>query len=302
MAQDYPNRAIRVIVPVPAGSGPDVDTRSFVAELSKVLGQPVVVDNRPGASGAIGIQAGIKAAPDGYTLIMGATGTLALTPYLYSNAPYNVERDLVPISLMGTLNVALLATAGLPQTNVKELLAKLKAEPDSLNAGTYGVGTAQHVWGEYFGFATDTKIRFIPYSSSPPFGDLVAGQLQLVFDAMPASIGNIRAGKLKVLALTGKTRHPQFPDVPTFAESGLPDYLPLAWLGLVAPAGTPKPIIDKLSAAMRQAAVQNPALRERWQSVGGEIMATTPEEFAAFIRSEQERMSAVIRRTGFKLD
>ena len=301
-AQDYPARPIRVIGPFPAGSGPDVDTRSILAELSKVLGQSVVMENRPGASGIIGTEAGIKATPDGYTLLVGSTNNMAVVPALYSKLPYNVERDVVPVSLTGILSVAMLATTGLAQTSVKELIAQLKAQPDSLAAGTFGVGSAQHIWGEWFGFSSATKIRFIPYSTSAPFADLVSGQVQLVFDAMPASIGNIRAGKLKVLALTGKARHPRFPDVPTFAEAGLPEYSPAAWLGVVAPAGTPKPIIDKLSAAMRQAAGQNPALIDRWQSVGGELKATSPEEFGTFIKSELDRMRTVSRQTNIKLD
>ena len=302
LAQDYPARPIRVIGPFPAGSGPDVDTRSILAELSKVLGQSVVMENRPGASGIIGTEAGIKATPDGYTLLVGSTNNMAVVPALYSKLPYNVERDVTPVSLTGILSVAMLATTGLAQTSVKELIAQLKAQPDSLAAGTFGVGSAQHIWGEWFGFSSATKIRFIPYSTSAPFADLVSGQVQLVFDAMPASIGNIRAGKLKVLALTGKARHPRFPDVPTFAEAGLPEYSPAAWLGVVAPAGTPKPIIDKLSAAMRQAAGQNPALIDRWQSVGGELKATSPEEFGTFIQSELDRMRTVSRQTNIKLD
>ena len=301
-AQDYPARPIRVIGPFPAGSGPDVDTRSILAELSKVLGQSVVMENRPGASGIIGTEAGIKATPDGYPLLVGSTNNMAVVPALYSKLPYNVERDVTPVSLTGILSVAMLATTGLAQTSVKELIAQLKAQPDSLAAGTFGVGSAQHIWGEWFGFSSATKIRFIPYSTSAPFADLVSGQVQLVFDAMPASIGNIRAGKLKVLALTGKARHPRFPDVPTFAEAGLPEYSPAAWLGVVAPAGTPKPIIDKLSAAMRQAAGQNPALIDRWQSVGGELKATSPEEFGTFIKSELDRMRTVSRQTNIKLD
>ena len=301
-AQDYPARPIRVIGPFPAGSGPDVDTRSILAELSKVLGQSVVMENRPGASGIIGTEAGIKATPDGYPLLVGSTNNMAVVPALYSKLPYNVERDVVPVSMTGILSVAMLATTGLAQTSVKELIAQLKAQPDSLAAGTFGVGSAQHIWGEWFGFSSATKIRFIPYSTSAPFADLVSGQVQLVFDAMPASIGNIRAGKLKVLALTGKARHPRFPDVPTFAEAGLPEYSPAAWLGVVAPAGTPKPIIDKLSAAMRQAAGQNPALIDRWQSVGGELKATSPEEFGTFIKSELDRMRTVSRQTNIKLD
>ena len=299
---DYPNKPIRIIAPFPTGSGPDVNTREIAAELSKVLGQTVVIENRPGASNMIGMEAGAKAAPDGYTLVMGATTSLSVVPHLYSKVPYNAEKDFAPISLVGLLNTALTANANVPVKDAKEAIAALKAKPESLVAATQGVGSYSHLSGEWFAAGSGTKIKFVPYNTSNPYTDVVAGQVNMIFDALPAAIGNVKAGKLKILALTGSSRHPAFPDVPTFAEAGLADYSPTAWIGLLAPAGTPQPIIDKLGAAMQKAASQNPTLIEKWRSYGGELKAMTPAEFAAFIKSDNAKWGAAIRKAGIKLD
>ena len=303
LAQDYPNKPIRIIAPFPTGTGPDANTREIAAELSKVLGQPVVVENKPGASSMIGMAAGAAAAPDGYTLVMGSTTSMSVVPHLYNKVPYKADKDFVPISVVGLLNTALIATAGIKEHSAKELVARLKAEPDAVVAATSGVGSYSHLAGEWFASGAGVKIRFVPYATSSPYTDLVGGeQVQLMFDALPAAIGNVKAGKLKVLALTGKTRHPKFPDVPTFAELGLVNYSPTAWIGLFAPAGTPKPIVDKLADAMQKAAAQNPALIEKWQSYGGELKAMTPEAFAAFLKEDNALWGQAIAKTGVKLD
>ncbi|MDO8456843.1 MAG: tripartite tricarboxylate transporter substrate binding protein [Burkholderiaceae bacterium] len=301
-AQDYPNKPIRIIAPFPTGTGPDANTREIAAELTKVLGQTVLVENRPGASSMIGMEAGAKATPDGYTLVMGSTTSMSVVPHLYAKVPYNTERDFAPISIVGLLNTALIANATAPFKSAKELMEQLKAKPESVNAGTSGVGSYSHLSGEWFAAASSTKFKFVPYNTTSPYGDLIAGQVQLMFDALPAAIGNVRAGKLKVLALTGKTRHPNFPDVPTFAEAGLTEYSPTAWIGLFAPAGTPKPILDKLSAAMFKATTQNPTLVDKWRSYGGELKAMTPEDFSAFIKNDNAMWGKAIRQAGIKLD
>jgi tripartite-type tricarboxylate transporter receptor subunit TctC len=302
-AQDYPNKPIRIIAPFPTGTGPDANTREIAAELSKVLGQPVVVENKPGASNMIGMAAGAAAPPDGYTLVMGSTTSLSVVPHLYNKVPYQADKDFVPISVVGLLNTSLTANAGIKEQNAKELIARLKANPDALVAATSGVGSYSHLAGEWFASGAGVKMRFIPYATTSPYTDLVGGeQVQLMFDALPAAIGNVKAGKLKVLALTGKTRHPKFPDVPTFAELGLVNYSPTAWIGLFAPAGTPKPIVDKLADAMQKAATQNPALIEKWQSYGGELKAMTPEAFAAFLKEDNALWGQAIAKTGIKLD
>lgn len=302
-AQEYPNKPIKIIAPFPVGTGPDANTREIALELSKALGQSVVVENRPGASTMIGMEAGAKAAPDGYTLVMGSTTSMSVLPYTYgSKVPYKVERDFIPISVVGLLNTALTAHPSLPEKNAKELIERLKAQPGSVNAATSGVGSYSHLAGEWFAANAGVKINFVPYNTSSPYADLVAGQVNVIFDALPAAIGNVKAGKLKLLALTGKTRHPNFPDVPTFAEAGLPDYSPTAWIGLFAPANTPAPIVAKLGEAMQKATTQNPELIAKWRSYGGDLKAQTPAEFTAFLKQDDALWGPAIRKAGVKLD
>ena len=302
-AQDYPNKPIKIIAPFPPGTGPDANTREIAQELTKVLGQSVVVENRPGASTMIGMEVGAKAAPDGYTLVMGSTTSMSVVPHTYSSkVPYKVERDYVPISIVGLLNTALTANSNLPEKNAKELIDRLKKQPGSITAATSGIGSYSHLAGEWFASSAGVKIDFVPYNTTSPYSDLVAGQVNIIFDALPAAIGNVRAGKLKILALTGKTRHPNFPDIPTFAEAGLPDYAPTAWIGLFAPAGTPAPIIAKLSEAMQKAAAQNPELIARWRSFGGDLKAQTTAEFSTFLKQDDALWGPAIRKAGVKLD
>ena len=302
-AQDYPNKPIKIIAPFPAGTGPDANTREIAQELSKALGQSVVVENRPGASTMIGMEAGAKAAPDGYTLVMGSTTSMSVLPYTYgAKVPYKVDRDFVPISIVGLLNTALTAHPSLPEKNAKELIERLKAQPGSVTAATSGIGSYSHLAGEWFASSAGVKINFIPYNTTSPYADLVAGQVNVIFDALPAAIGNVKAGKLKILALTGKTRHPNFPDVPTFAEAGLADYSPTAWIGLFAPATTPAPIVAKLGEAMQKAASQNPELIAKWRSYGGDLKAQTPSEFSSFLKQDDALWGPAIKKAGVKLD
>lgn len=300
-AQDYPNKPVRLLAPFPPGSGPDANAREIAGELTKILGQTVIVENRPGAAGIIGTEAAAKAAPDGYTLMVGTTTTLSVVPHLYAKLPFNPEKDFAPISLLGMLNTGLMATPSAPFKTIAELVAYATAHPDTVTAGTLGPGSYVHLAGEWFASNANVKLQFVPYSTVSPYTDLMAGQVKVMFDALPAAVGNVRAGKLKLLALTGKTRHAAFPEVPTFAEAGMPDYGPIAWQGLLAPAGTPKAIVDKLSAAMQKAA-QNPQLAEKWRSYGGELKANTPAEFAAFIKADAARWGQVVRQAGVKLD
>jgi tripartite-type tricarboxylate transporter receptor subunit TctC len=301
-ADEYPSKPIKIIAPFPSGTGPDANTREIAIELSKALGQSVIVDNRPGAASMIGTEMGAKAQPDGYTLTVSLTSSFSIVPNLYTKVPYDAEKDFAPISIFGLLNTALVANANIPQKNAKELIASLKAQPESLVAATSGVGTYSHLAGEWFAANSSTKIKFIPYNTTSPYSDLVAGQVNLMFDALPVAIGNVKAGKLKILALTGKTRHPNFPDVPTFTESGLTDYVPTAWTGLMAPAGTPKAIIDKLAAAMQKATTQNPALIEKWRSYGGELKSMTPSEFASFLKTDNALWGQAIRQANLRID
>jgi tripartite-type tricarboxylate transporter receptor subunit TctC len=300
-ADEYPSKPIKIIAPFPTGTGPDANTREIAIELSKVLGQPVVVDNRPGAAGMIGTEAGAKSAPDGYTLLVGATSTFSIVTHVYNKVNYDTERDFAPISIFGLLNTALIANANLPAKNAKELINTLKTSPESVDAATSGIGSYSHLAGEWFASSAGVKLKFIPYNTSSPYSDLVAGQVNLMFDALPVALGNVKAGKLKILALTGKTRHPNFPEVPTFAEAGLAEYAPTAWTGLFAPAGTPKPIVDKLAQAMQKATTQNPALIEKWHSYGGELKAMSPQEFTAFLKTDSQLWGQAISQANIKL-
>ena len=300
-AQDYPNKSIRIIVPFPAGTGPDANARQIAAKMGPALGQTVVIENRPGAAGQIGTDAAAKAAPDGYTLYMGFTSTISIQPYVYSKLPYNAERDFAPVSLVGVLRTGMIAHPSVPAKDAREFIALSKAQPDLLNAATQGIGTYSHLSGEWFATVSGAKMKFIAYNTSSPYADLMAGQVQVMFDGMPAAVGNIKAGKLKVLAISGKTRHPTFPDVPTFTEMGIPDFEPVAWLGLFAPAGTPQAILDKVGAAVAQG-VKAPDFIEQWRTFGGDPVGSTPAEFSAFIKADQAKWSAVIKRAGVKLD
>ncbi len=298
---DYPSKAVRIIAPFPAGSGPDANAREIAAELTKLLGQSFYVENRPGASNIIGTEVAAKAPADGYSLYIGTTSSLSVVPHLYSKLPFDAEKDFAPVSLLGVLNTGLIATPGVEARDARALIAALKARPDSVAVATAGIGSYSHLSALWFNSAAGVKTNLVPYNSSSPYVDLIAGQVQLMFDGLPAAAGNIHTGKLKLLAITGKERAPSFPDVPTFAEAGLPDYAPIAWQGLLAPAGTPKPVLEKLSAAMRKAC-QSPELARKWRDYGGELRCNTPTEFKAFIDADRAMWGKVIREARIKLD
>jgi tripartite-type tricarboxylate transporter receptor subunit TctC len=298
---DYPSKPVRIIAPFPAGSGPDANAREIAAELTKILGQSFFVENRPGASNIIGTEVAAKAPADGYSLYIGTTSSLSVVPHLYSKLPFNAEKDFAPVSLLGVLNTGLVATPGVPAKDARALIAELKAKPDSVTVATAGIGSYSHLSAVWFNNAAGVKTNLVPYNSNSPYTDLIAGQVQLMFDGLPAAASNIRAGTLRLLAITGKERHPSFPDTPTFAESGLPDYAPIAWQGILAPAGTPKPILEKLSAAM-QKACQSPDLARKWREYGGELRCNSPAEFTAFIDADRAMWGKVIRQANVKLD
>lgn len=298
---DYPSKPVRIIAPFPAGSGPDANAREIAAELTRILGQSFFVENRPGASNIIGTEVAAKAPADGYSLYVGTTSSLSVVPHLYAKLPFNAEKDFAPVSLLGVLNTGLIATPGVPAADARALIAALKVKPESVTVATAGIGSYSHLSGVWFNSAAGVKTSLVPYNSNSPYTDLLAGQVQLMFDGLPAAAGNIRAGKLKLLAITGKERHPSFPEVPTFAEAGLADYAPIAWQGILAPAGTPRPILEKLSAAM-QKACQSQELAKKWREYGGELRCNTPAEFAAFIQADRAMWGRVIREANVKLD
>ncbi len=298
---DYPNKPIRLIVPFPAGSGPDANARVLISGLTRPLGQQMVIDNRPGASGIIGTQLAAKSPPDGYTLLLGTATVFGAVPTLYEKLPYHPDKDFLPISMIELIPCALVVNPGLPVKTVKELIALAKSKPGELTFGSAGNGGFHHLSAELFKTLTGADMRHIPYGAGGPYADLISGQLPMMFDTLSPFLPNVKAGKLRALAVSGKQRRPQAPNVPTFIEAGLPGFDSYAWYGPIAPAGTPRPIITRVHGAIVEA-LKSTELTDRLTNVSaGYIVGNTPEEYAALIQTERAKWAKVIRQTGVKL-
>lgn len=300
-AQDYPTKPIRFIVPTPAGAGPDVDIRQIASKLGTLLGVSIVVDNRPGAAGRIATEAAVNATADGYTFLVGTPTALVTGPFLYANLPYDAKRDLIPVSLVSTTAYALTVNAAMPARTVAEYVELAKTSPRYANAGTLGVGAATHLAGAWFSELSSANLKFIHYQTSTPFNDLASGEISSVFEAVLPVMGFVRSGRVRMLAVSGPKRQPLFPEVPTFAESGYPQYDPMVWIGVLAPARTPKPIVDRISAAIAQIARQPEIIAQRREGFS-ESVGSTPEEFGAFLDAERAKWGAVIKQTGVRID
>ncbi len=300
-AADYPNKPIRLIVPFPAGSGPDANARVLAAGLARPLGQQLLIDNRPGASGIIGTQLAAKSAPDGYTLLLGTATVFAAVPSLYEKLPFDLDRDFMPISMIELIPCALVVNPALPAKTVAQLIALAKSKPGQLTFGSAGNGGFHHLSAELFKSLTGTDMRHIPYGAGGPYADLVSGQLPLMFDTLSPFLPNVKAGKLRALALSGKQRRPQVPDVPTFIEAGVPAFDSSAWYGPVAPAGTPRPMIVRMRAAIVDTLKQTEVTEKLTNVSAGYVVGNTPEEFAAHIQTERAKWGKVIKQTGVKL-
>jgi tripartite-type tricarboxylate transporter receptor subunit TctC len=299
-AQDYPERPITLVVPYAAGGGNDVMARLVAEKMSKTLGQQIVIENRGGAGGSIATRMVAKAAPDGYTLGLGGTGTLAVSPTLYTNVGYDPRKDFAPVGLIATSALVVLVHPSLPVKNLKELIALAKQQPGQLNFASAGVGSGMHLGTELFELMAEVKLTHIPYKGTgPALTDLLGGHVKLYFSSLPPAIPLVQSGKVRALAVTGPKRSTIFPDLPTVAESGLPGYEAVLHYGIVAPAGTPRPIIDKLNAALRQA-VASPDVHEKIAADGAEPLASTPEEYAADIDREETKWAAIVMRSGAK--
>ena len=299
-AQTYPERAVRLLVSVPAGAGPDVEARQFAAGLSAELGQPVVIENRPGFAQLLAIDALAKATPDGYTLAMGSPSNLASHPRLFDRPLFNVEKDIVPVSLVGEHPWVLYVNANLPVKNMADFIALAKSKPGQLTYASTGVGSFLQVTGEWFQKLTGTSLRHVPYGASNWLTDLLAGHVDAVFYPLLLA-DNVKAGKLRALAISSKVRSPLLPDVPTFAEAGVPDYVARAWFGMIAPAGTPPAILEKLASASARA-VQRPAFREFMAKNGALPVGSSAPEFARYMKVEQDKWRGVINEAGIKLE
>ena len=301
-AQDYPSRSITLVVPYAAGGGNDVMARIVAEKMSKTLGQQIVIENRGGAGGSIATRAVAKAAPDGYTLVLGGTGTLAVNPTLYSNVGYDPRKDFAPVGLIGTGALVVLVNPKLPAKTIPELIALAKQQPGKLNYASAGVGSGIHLGAVLFEQMADIQLTHVPYrGTGPALTDLIGGHVAIYFSSMPSAIGIAKEGKVRALAVTGPKRSPIFPELPTVAEAGLPGFETVLHYGIVAPAGTPRPIIEKLSAALREA-VSAPDTKERMATDGTEPLPSTPEEYAADIDKEEKKWSAIVKKSGAKAE
>ncbi|MGE8375000.1 MAG: Bug family tripartite tricarboxylate transporter substrate binding protein [Diaphorobacter nitroreducens] len=302
LAQNFPTKPITMIVPFSAGGTTDILARIVGQGLTTELGQSVVVDNKPGAGGNIGGSLAAKAAADGYTLFMGTVGTHAINQSLYKKMPFDPVKDFAPLSRVATVPNLLVAHPSQPFKTVKELIAYAKANPGKITFGSPGSGASPHVSGELFKSMTGTDLLHIPYKgSAPAMTDLLGGQTSVMFDNMPSAIQHVRSGKLRPIAVTTAKRSPELPDVPTIAEAGVPGYEATSWFGMFAPAGTPKPVLDKLHAALIK--VLNQAdVKKKIAEQGGDVVAETPAQFAAFIQAESVKWGKVVKESGATAD
>jgi tripartite-type tricarboxylate transporter receptor subunit TctC len=299
-AQDYPTRPITLVVPYAAGGGNDVMARTVAEKMSKTLGQNIVVENRAGAGGSIATRQVARAAPDGYTLVLGGTGTLAVNPTLYDNVGYDPRKDFAPVGLIGTGQLIVLVNPGVPAKTIPELIALAKKEPGKLSYASAGIGSGIHLGAVLFEQMAGVQLTHIPYrGTAPALTDLIGGHVQIYFSSIPSAIGIAKEGKVRALAVTGPQRSPIFPDLPTVAEAALPGFEAVLHYGIVAPAGTPRPIVEKLNAALREA-VSAPDTRERMAADGTEPLPSTPDEYAADIDKEETKWSAIVKRAGAK--
>jgi tripartite-type tricarboxylate transporter receptor subunit TctC len=301
-AGDYPRRPIRVIVPFGAGSITDILTRSVMPKVSEALGQPIVVDNRPGAGGNIGTDMAVKAAPDGYTLVSGSASVLAVNGFLYRNMPYDVATAFAPITQYNTVTNVLVVTPALPVKSVKDLIAYGKANPGKLLFASAGAGGTIHLAGEMFKAMTGIQMEHIVYKASPlAHVDLFTGQVHLMFDGLPPALPQLRAGKLRALAVATAKRSQLLPELPTVAEAGVPGYAVQGWNGLAGPAGLPRAIVEKLNReTVRVLGMSD--VRERLLALGAEPVGNSPAEFAAYMKAERELWGKLIRQIGLRLD
>lgn len=299
-AQSYPAKPIRFIVSFPPGGSSDLIARAIAPRMGEKLGHPVVVENRPGAGGMIGVDAIAKAPPDGYVIGLAAAGALSSNIHLYPSMPYHPEKDLAPLSMLAMIPFFLVAHPS-QASSLKELIETARAKPGALSYGHGGQGSTMHLAGELFNMMASVKVQAVPYKGSGPVSaDVLGGQVALGVVDVPSALANVKAGKIRALAVTTKRRISAAPEVPTFEEAGLPGYEAIGWFGAVAPAGTPAEIIRRLNLEIK-AALLAPEVRERALAAGTEPFPTSPEEFAAIIRDETKKWGEVVRSAGIKL-
>ncbi len=300
-AQPYPNKPIRMVIAFPPGGTSDFVGRVVAAKMAEYLGQPIVIDNKPGAAGLIGTQAVQQAAPDGYTILL-APSDFTLVPGLQSKPPYDPLKDFAAVGLFINYPHVVVASPGLPAKDAKELIALAKAKPGQVNFASGGNGASNHISGVAFAYAAGIDLTHVPYKGNgPAITDLLADRVQLLFTSIGPVEGHLKTGKLKAIAVTGPNRLAALPDVPTVSENALPGYQFLTWYGLAAPAGTPRPVIDRLNAELRRT-MASAEVREKLASIGGDLTVNSPDEFAAMLKSEVVRWQKLARDTNLKID
>jgi len=302
LAADYPDHPIRLIVPQAAGSATDTTARILGAELGQELGQQIIIDDRPGGALTIGLDLVAKSPPDGYTLGMGPIGALAITRHMVAKLPYDIERDFQPIALVTRGHLLLAVSPKLPVNSVKELIDYAKKNPGKLSNASSSNGSPGHVGGELFKYMTETEIVHVPYrGGSLAINDLIAGHVDLMFESLQSIATFASSGRVHALAVSGPKRSPAFPQLPTIAEAGVSGYVAATWTGVIAPAGVPRAIVDKLNAAINRA-LKTEAFKEKFAKIGDEPGGGSPEEFTETIRTDSAKWADVIKRAGVKLD
>jgi len=292
---------VRLIVPYAPGGNGDIVGRIVADGLTTRLGQQVVVDNRAGGASIIGLDLTVKAPPDGYTIVVVAS-TIAVLPSLHDKLPFDIVKDLAPISLVGQTPQVLVAAPNLAANNMKEFIALVKAKPNSFNYGTTGVGSTANIAGALLNLMAGVQLVHVPYKGTPQsLTDIMSGQLHCALPSLTSALALIRAGKMKALGLTSLKRSNQLPEVPTIAEAGVPGYQAVIWNAALAPSGTPKPILDRLSTEVA-AAMKSPEAQKRYGALGAETIGSTPEEFAKFLRTETEQYARVVKASGMKAE
>jgi tripartite-type tricarboxylate transporter receptor subunit TctC len=300
VAQAYPTKAVRMIVPYPPGGGNDTLARLFAAKLSDRLGQQFVVENRPGAGAMIGTEAAAKSAPDGYTILLSSIATHALSPNLYSRVPYDPVKDFAPITLLGIAPTVLVVNADLPAKTLQEFINLAKKQQLAYASG--GNGTPPHINAEVFKSVAGIDLLHVAYKGGgPALVDLMAGRVQAMLDTAASAMPHVRSGKLRALAISAPRRSPELPDLPTFAEAGLPQYDTNAWYSMHAPAGTSPDIVRRLNAEL-VAILKDPEILARFKQLATDPVGNSPEEFAAFVRAELDKYARIIKAAGIKLD
>src|SRR5438094_2102430 len=302
MAQRYPAKPVRLIVPFPPGGGTDIAARTIASKLSDSVKWTFVVENKPGAGGNLGVEQAVKSPADGYTLVVGQTSNLAINPSLYAKLPYDSLKDLSPVALIVSAPVVLVVAANSRYASLGDLLAAAKTDPGGVTFASPGNGTVSHLTGELLQRAAGVKLTHVPYKgASQALTDTLGGQVQSFLSSVPSALSQIKGGRLRAIAVTSAKRAPELPEVPTIAESGYGGFEPNTWYGLLAPAGTPAPVISTLNTEVNRA-LKTPEVRERLAAEGGDALGGSPEQFALFLKAEHAKWERIVRESGARAE